>query len=103
VARRRQVALLELPQDGAREARLLVGAEAELDRDVAVALARPHFGHGARAGLDDGHGDAVALLPEDLGHAHLLADQSHHVRVFLSEAHGDPDPPAADPPPSLRP
>src|SRR5262249_14413574 len=84
VPRRRQVALRELPEHGLREALLLVRAEAELQRGVAVALAGADLRDGARARLDHGHGHDVALLVEDLRHADFASNQSHHFRKVLS-------------------
>src|SRR5262245_14252084 len=88
MARRRQVALLELPEHGLREALLLVRAEAELERGVAVGLAGADLGHHARARLDHGHGHDVALLVEELRHADLSSDQPDHVLISMSTPAG---------------
>src|SRR5262249_55619932 len=48
--RRRKIALLELPEHRAREALLLVGAEAELHGRIAVTLRGAYFRDGARPG-----------------------------------------------------
>src|SRR5262245_3818932 len=88
VARRRQVALRELPEHRARETKFLVGAEAELDRGVAVLVRRAHLGHRARPGLNDRDGKDVALLVEQLGHADLLANESDHVLISMSTPAG---------------
>src|SRR5439155_1952693 len=74
----RKIALLELAQHRPREARLLVGAEAELDRGVAVPRGRPHLGDGARSRLDHGHRQDVALVVVELRHADLFADEADH-------------------------
>src|SRR6185503_1433674 len=84
VARRRKVALRELAEVGLREALLLVRAEAELERGVAVALRGADLRHGARPRLDHGHGHDVALLVEDLRHADFSANQTDHVFSVLS-------------------
>src|SRR6266850_2734093 len=76
---RRHVGLLEDP--GGRLADvLLLGLEAQLQRVVAVALERPEAQDRAGSGLDDGDGDLVAVVPEDLGHADLAADESFFPR-----------------------
>src|SRR5437762_2321326 len=98
VARRREVALLELPEHGLREATLLVRAETELERGVAVALPGADLRHGAWPRLDHGHGHDVALLVEELGHADLFSDQTHHLEIVLSRRRTPSSPPA----PSLR-
>src|ERR1051325_718298 len=51
----RQVALLELPQHRLREPALLVRAEPELERGVAVALPGADLRDGARSRFDHGH------------------------------------------------
>src|SRR5262249_50076276 len=81
---RRQVARLELAQCGTRHPSLLRAAVAELDGLVAVALHGAHLGDRAGPRLDHGHGNPLALLVEELGHPHLLTDQSDHWRVTPS-------------------
>src|ERR1041385_9112049 len=80
----RQVALLELPQHRLREPALLVRAEPELERGVAVALPGADLRDGARSRFDHGHRDDVALLVEELRHPDLLADEPHHCVSILS-------------------
>src|SRR5262249_52937051 len=88
VARRRQIALLELPEHRTQEAGLLVGPESELHGLVAVTCVGAHFGHGARTRLDHGDGHDVALVVVDLGHADLPADESDHVLISMSTPAG---------------
>jgi hypothetical protein len=66
-------------------------AEAELDRRVAIggrALAggrRLDLNDGVRAEVEGGHGDAPAVLLEDLGHAEFAAEEAlaeHHGRIL---------------------
>src|SRR5205814_1790836 len=79
--RRGQVARLELAQRRTRHPPLLHRAVAELDGLVAVAIDGAQLGDRAGPRLDHGHGNPLALLVEELGHSHLLTDQSDHWRV----------------------
>ncbi len=54
---------------------LLPRFEAELEGVVAMRRPGAEAHHRARPRLDHGHRDEVAVLPEDLGHALLPADQ----------------------------
>jgi hypothetical protein len=77
-ARGRRVRLAQVPELGLGQLALGDLAERELDGAVAVALGVAHGGHLARAGLDHGHGHALAVLGEDLRHAQLLSDDRGH-------------------------
>src|SRR5213592_4329320 len=72
---RGDVGLLEEAGRGFRHV-LLLGAEAELERVIAVRLPGPDPHDRAGSSLDDGHGHVVAVVAEDLGHADLAPDQS---------------------------
>ncbi len=73
-----ETGLLEVAQLGLRELLVLAVLERQLDGRVAVGLRRAHLRDRARAGLDDGDRDAVAVVVEQLGHAELLADDARH-------------------------
>jgi hypothetical protein len=70
--------LLEVAQLGLGELLVFAVFEGQLDRRVAVALGGAYLGDGTGPCFDDGHGDAVAVVVEELGHAELLADDARH-------------------------
>src|SRR5947208_3402896 len=72
---RGDVRLLEQAGRGLRHV-LLLRAEAELERVVAVGVLGPDPEDRAGPRLDDGHGEVVAVVAEDLGHADLPPDES---------------------------
>jgi hypothetical protein len=63
---------------GLGQLRLLDLPEGELDRVVTVAVGLADRRHRTWAGLDDGDRDDRPVLPEDLGHPELLADNRAH-------------------------
>src|SRR3989441_10324704 len=71
-----------LPEGAGRGLRhvLLLRLETELERVVAVPLPRADPDDDAGTSLDDRHGDLVAVIPEDLGHADLASDQPFFAR-----------------------
>src|SRR5438128_2298978 len=71
---RGDVHLLEEAGRGLRHV-LLLGAEAELERVVAVRVPGPDPHDRAGPRLDDGHGHVVPVVAEDLGHADLTPDE----------------------------
>ena len=60
------------------------GLEAHLHGLIAVVLEGLLLHHGAGAGLDDGHGDDLAVGVKDLRHADLFADDCLFHLVFSS-------------------
>jgi hypothetical protein len=73
-----EAGLLEVAELGLADVLVLALLERELHGLVAVVVEGAYLSDGTRACLDDGDGDHVAVVVEQLGHAHLLADDACH-------------------------
>jgi len=82
--------LLEVTHLGLGDAAGLLHIEAQLDGGVAIsAFGALELEDAVGAGLDDGAGDDVAVVGEDLGHADLAAEQSRTVVCHVDLALDD--------------
>ena len=99
-AQRADAGLVEMTLFGFVELALGDFLEAELDGSIAFLFRGLLLDHFARAGFDNGHGDDLAGLVEDLRHADLLADDGlfHWIAPFrlLVRSHGSYRPEAPD-------
>ena len=66
------------------EARGFLAADRDLDRVVAIVVARTHLGHAVRLHFDNRHGHGDACVGEDAGHACFTAYHSNRHLTNLS-------------------
>ena len=73
-----EAGLPEMAELGLADVFVFALLEGELDGLVAVEIEGAHLCDGAGPCLHDGHGDHIAVVVEQLGHPHLLADDTCH-------------------------
>ena len=73
-----EAGLLEVAELGLADVLVLALLEGELHGLIAVSLDGADLGDRAGSRLDDGDGHDVAVVVEELGHAHFLADDASH-------------------------
>jgi len=81
----RKTRLLLVSELGLRDALFLLDAKTNLSSGISVGLRGLELNYRAGTDFDHGHADALAVLVEDLGHAHFLSDQTFHVLLLTRE------------------